>query len=206
MKTAYFNGFSLELPEEAVMDCSHAGRCDDDVTRWHGYIDFSHISVTQLKKELYEYGAWTDEELEDRRENEERLLWIAAGNLKEEQEEVRGMSKYRYQTRRWLDVSEMEYINSRHGKFFFASETMKFFKSKVYGVVKARIKVRLDNWRTLPVSGKAVFITSEKCDNETRLYTVRLFNVKTGAVDTVGEFQQYRTLRAARRAASQVEV
>ena len=82
--TAYFDHFSLDLPVEAIADCSHPGDCDDDVAHWHSSVDFSHITDSDLAAELREYGAWNDDQLQDRDDNEQRLLWIAAGNLQEE--------------------------------------------------------------------------------------------------------------------------
>ena len=34
MRYATFNRFEIEMPDDAVRDCSHRGRCDDDVTYW----------------------------------------------------------------------------------------------------------------------------------------------------------------------------
>lgn len=81
MKTAYFERFELSMPAEAAQDCSHSGRCDEDVAYWQRKIDFTAISDKALRAELKEYGAWTAEELEDRLANERRILWIAACNI-----------------------------------------------------------------------------------------------------------------------------
>jgi len=75
------HGFSFELPIEAVGDCSHQGPCDDDVDAWHPEVDFSHISDADLANELSDYTDW---DVSDRETNEKRILWIAAGNIKEE--------------------------------------------------------------------------------------------------------------------------
>lgn len=84
-KTAYFDRFFVELPEVAVEECSHQGACDSDVKRWREKINLSHINSAILSKELKEYGSWSDEELKDRINNEERIIWIAACNIKEEE-------------------------------------------------------------------------------------------------------------------------
>lgn len=39
----------------------------------------------KITKELYEYGAWSDDELRDKQENIKRLLWIMIGDYKEQQ-------------------------------------------------------------------------------------------------------------------------
>jgi hypothetical protein len=82
---AYFNRFSIEMTKEQARSCSHQGRCDDDVA----YLcedkkikrQLKKISDEDLKEELREYGIWDEEELQDRKENEERIIWIAAGDI-----------------------------------------------------------------------------------------------------------------------------
>lgn len=94
MKTlaAYFNYIgSIELPEDVVKACSHPGQCDEDVKNCMELpevkAELSEIEPEQLRKELREYGAWDDEELKDHQTNLERILWIAAGNIQDEQHE-----------------------------------------------------------------------------------------------------------------------
>lgn len=88
MKTAYFNRFTLDLPDEAIADCSHQGPCDDDVAHWHKdsrvQAALSEIPDNALAAELAEYGAWEDAELLDRKHNEEIIIWLAAGNIADE--------------------------------------------------------------------------------------------------------------------------
>jgi hypothetical protein len=85
---ASFNRFEIEMPAECVTDCSHQGQCSGDVEHWHskGAVDFSHITDSDLQAELREYGAWEPEELEDRDDNEQRILWIGAGDIQESEE------------------------------------------------------------------------------------------------------------------------
>ena len=64
---------------------------------------------------------------------------------------------------------------------FFDPGATRFFRSRYpqTGIVK-------DN--------RAFFVTSEQFDyNAPRLYTVRMCDMATGIVETVGEFQQYET-------------
>lgn len=76
--TAYFKRFTLELPEEAVMDCSHQGACDDDVAHWSTRIARpADITPETLAAELAEYGAWDADELADDSANWHRLIWLA---------------------------------------------------------------------------------------------------------------------------------
>jgi hypothetical protein len=86
---AYFNRFSLDLPDEAVADCSHSGACDEDVKFWQSRIPRpAEITPEKLAAELKEYGAWDDEELADDAVNWNRIVWLAAGNIKEEQSQA----------------------------------------------------------------------------------------------------------------------
>lgn len=52
-----------------------------------------------------------------------------------------------------------------------------------------------------------LFVSSERCDwgdNHPRLYSVRSYDLRSGSVDTIGEFQGYATARAARKAAAAI--
>jgi hypothetical protein len=88
MKTywATFNRFEFQLPADCVGDCHHQGDCAADVEHWQGRVDLSGIPDEALAAELGEYGAWSDEELADRQANEQRILWIAAGNIQDGEE------------------------------------------------------------------------------------------------------------------------
>ncbi len=84
METAYFDRFTLELPIEAVTDCSHSGRCDEDVEHWAPKITRpAECTREALAAELKEFGAWDASELENDVINWQRIVWIAAGNIKE---------------------------------------------------------------------------------------------------------------------------
>ena len=82
-----FNFGELELPVEALEDCHHQGRCDDDVEFWVKRISWKTQSMTDshILSELYEHGAWTDSELRDEKANRRRILWIAAGDYQDSQ-------------------------------------------------------------------------------------------------------------------------
>jgi hypothetical protein len=85
MNTAYFNRFTLDIPPDAVADCSHIGACDDDVAHWaRKIVRPDELTPDALRLELKEYGAWDANELADDDQNWQRLIWIAAGNIKEE--------------------------------------------------------------------------------------------------------------------------
>lgn len=87
---AYFDRFTIKMTLEDAKTASHPGRCDEDVE----YIrkrpkiarQLAKISNEDLRAELKEYGAWDAEELQDREDNERRIVWIAAGNIREERD------------------------------------------------------------------------------------------------------------------------
>jgi len=89
-KTAIFNYIGeITLTSEVYNACSHSGQCDDDVKRCRQLpevvAELSKINPEQLRKELKEYGAWDDTELQNHEENLNRILWIAAGNIQDGQ-------------------------------------------------------------------------------------------------------------------------
>lgn len=85
MATAYFERFTLEMSDAAVVDCHHQGTCDEDVDFWSSRIARpEEITPEKLAAELQEYGAWDRDELSDDQANWKRLIWIAAGNIQEE--------------------------------------------------------------------------------------------------------------------------
>lgn len=86
MKIATFNRFELELPEDCIEQCDHPGACDDDVEHWAKKLQRPDaITPEKLRAELKEYGAWDGEELADDDANWRRIIWLAAGNINEEE-------------------------------------------------------------------------------------------------------------------------
>ena len=74
------------------------------------------------------------------------------------------------------------------GSHFFDKGTMRSFKSRVYDEIYHY------------GDGKNYFITSERFNNDSpRLYTLRQY-LHEGEIKTIGEFQQYTSLRAVRKA------
>jgi len=85
----------------------------------------------------------------------------------------------------YMDIYEVKRSNSQHGFHFFEPGAMRFFNSRISN----------DAIKTGDV---AYFVTSEQFDwKSPRLYTTRKIDLKTGDVDTIGEFQEYRTSQAA---------
>lgn len=83
MCLATFDAFMFLIPLEAVSACSQAGDCDGAVADWTPKIHLEHIGDEDIRRELASYGAWDEDELKSREDNERRLVWIASGNLKE---------------------------------------------------------------------------------------------------------------------------
>ncbi len=79
----------LQISLSDAEGASHQGQCDDDVKALSEvpYIaeQLAKIDRTLLINELREYGAWDDEELSDHDQNIQRLLWIACGDIVEQE-------------------------------------------------------------------------------------------------------------------------
>lgn len=76
-----------------------------------------------------------------------------------------------------------------NGGHWFDPGTMRFFKT--------RLSEHLFYGATI-----IYFVSSEQGPNGIRRYSVRSYTPETGEIDTVGEFQQYRTRDQAKRAAA----
>lgn len=84
-----------------------------------------------------------------------------------------------------MTLTEFKDLNANKGKFFFSPDTMRFFKSSV------------EYWD----AKTGFFVTSEKAPLDTKLrYTVRKADFETAEVETIGQFQQYKSLSTARAA------
>jgi hypothetical protein len=79
----------LNISLKDAKSASHPGPCDADV-RWliENRVRLSNqldkIPSDVLRDELREYGAWSVDELRDREQNLHRLVWIACGDIAEE--------------------------------------------------------------------------------------------------------------------------
>lgn len=73
-----------EIPLEfqtAFLSCSHSGPCDSDVENAKQF--FAVDNPAKLRTYLKEFGAWDESELADDDANLGRILWIMAGEIKE---------------------------------------------------------------------------------------------------------------------------
>lgn len=87
---ATFNRFEIVIPGDAVLACSASGDVSISVEHWASKIDLSSITDNDLSDQLSEYGAWSDDELSNRKENESRIVWIAACDIRESETEKEG--------------------------------------------------------------------------------------------------------------------
>ncbi len=102
----------------------------------------------------------------------------------------------------YIDTYDLKLLNKQHGFFFFEPGTMRFFASRV----SQEAYLTEDKALAYFVSSEQ-FKSSANWDYDTRkkrLYTVRVCNLSTGDVDTVGEFQAYSTSASAHRAAKKL--
>ncbi len=89
-------------------------------------------------------------------------------------------------------ISQLKAEVKAVGSFYFSPATMRFFKSRIAPGLRH-------------VENGIVFITSEQFDYDSpRLYTVRLMDENARVTD-IDEFQQYKTLAQARKAARVVK-
>ena len=89
---ASFNRFEMRLSGQCVIDCSQPGPADAAVAYWTPRV-FDQIARDafplapggdKIRRELDEYGAWSDDELADSEQNMRRIVWIAANNISDE--------------------------------------------------------------------------------------------------------------------------
>lgn len=83
----YFNYITtpLNITKKIANLGYHSGDCTEDIERIIELPEIKQqlkkIDKEQLKKELYDYGAWDDLELENHEANLQRILWIACGDI-----------------------------------------------------------------------------------------------------------------------------
>ena len=91
-------------------------------------------------------------------------------------------------------IESIETAVTEAGSHWFEESTLRFFRSRI-------------GWQVYQGPGGVHFVSSEKrqgfgCDDGDRLFTVRRFNPDNpGSVETVGDFQQYRSRSGAHAAA-----
>lgn len=96
------------------------------------------------------------------------------------------------QTFTYRTMDDVIAANKATGGHWFDASTMRFFKTRIES---GAVAVHDENGKPT----RARFITSEKGPDEVRKYSIREAQ-PDGSIDTVGDFQQYRTRDAARAA------
>jgi len=85
---AYFNRFTIKMTKEQAFNTAHQGDCYDAACRLLKAPairrQLAKIPAELIAAELKEYGGWSKNELKNHDENLSRIVWIAAGNIKEE--------------------------------------------------------------------------------------------------------------------------
>jgi hypothetical protein len=78
----------LQMTMEQALSASHQGQCDADVLALSKVPriakQLARVDPEILRAELKEYGAWDAQELVDHDQNLQRILWLAAGDIREE--------------------------------------------------------------------------------------------------------------------------
>lgn len=94
-----------------------------------------------------------------------------------------------------MNINELIEIHGRKGFHFFSKNSKRFFNSRI-------------GKKVLVKDDFAYFITSEKFDfNSPRLYTARKMNLTTGEINTIGQFQEFKThAQAVRRIHKEVSL
>jgi len=88
----YFSTGSGRIELQIKLDHAHtghhAGQCDQDIEHLLtvDYIraQLDAIPPALLAEELRDYGAWSTEELADHEQNKARILWLACGDIVED--------------------------------------------------------------------------------------------------------------------------
>ena len=85
-----------------------------------------------------------------------------------------------------MDINYLKAKAEQAGNHFFDKGAMRFFNSRV-----------LPSSFTKMDEGVYRFVTSERCDNEARFYTIREVTLDPFDIVDVSEFQEYATGREA---------
>jgi hypothetical protein len=80
-------GVEFEMTLEQAESASHAGDCEADVQALQAdpviAEQLAKIKPEALRRELEDYGTWDAEELSDHNQNLTRILWLAAGDIRD---------------------------------------------------------------------------------------------------------------------------
>lgn len=86
---AHFDRFTVHMTLKQAQSAAHPGQCDADVLALSKLPVIARqlrlLRPKDVSAELRGYGAWDAQELADHSQNLQRILWIAAGNITEDQ-------------------------------------------------------------------------------------------------------------------------
>jgi hypothetical protein len=102
-----------------------------------------------------------------------------------------------YQPRAIFSMRHARQANADAGQFWFTPGTMRFFASRLGETVYACGTLRVSYF----TSSERFTRLGAPVPGYPRKYSLRVIDWDTGHIDTVGEFQQYTSAAAARRAA-----
>lgn len=90
---AQFERFEIKMTLNQAHSANHGGDCLPDVLELLKLPmikrQVSRINDEKLIAELSEQGGWSDNELANRQDNEERIVWLAACNISEEADNLK---------------------------------------------------------------------------------------------------------------------
>ena len=86
---AYIEGIELQLTRKEAHIASHQGQCDEDV-RYVSQLpkvarQLRKLTPAQVRDALKPFGAWDETDLADHNQNLQRLVWVAAGQIVDEE-------------------------------------------------------------------------------------------------------------------------
>ena len=89
--TSTTGSIELQMTAEQAASVNHSGPCDDDVqvlSEDPAIIkQLAEIKDETMREVLDEYGAWDEEQLSNRDDNIQRLLWIAGCDIDDNTQE-----------------------------------------------------------------------------------------------------------------------
>jgi len=76
---------SLNITKAVANECSRSGDNEYNVNYYMSLPKYkkqlSKIDKDELIKELTDYGAWDDDELQNHNDNLQRIFWLSCGNI-----------------------------------------------------------------------------------------------------------------------------
>ena len=86
MKLAYLTRFVLPVPEHVVTQINRATDKEQAVCQLAPQVPWPHdLDEFTLRAELFDFGIWSLDELQDSEENWRRIVYIACCNVQEDE-------------------------------------------------------------------------------------------------------------------------